>query len=294
MSKKLNQWERNRINIENAQRRAQVLISQLESQGAEVRSDLKNLATKALTKSRYTKKEAKAIMGLLQSSRIKAAAKKTVTMMEYIKYPSISGPRPAEKVSVRLGKEGYDLSKKFLSSMKYSLRYHPSTDVAKVAYQVLNKLGYKTKIGTELKKLQSIDSTEFQKRFSEFYNNNQSDANILMNLYYSLGKSSPAAVKAKQLIDVGQAKRTFGMNSQLGAHAVDSLFDFFNNSKVWDKFRKSNRPSDEYDVYDNLETLSNLLSDGSVSISDVDNMLLSTSDFGTAIEKLLNSIVKSN
>lgn len=298
MVKKKSQWERNYDNIVRAQERAKVLIKDLELNGLEVRGELKRLAEKPLTKSRYTKKQATNIVNLLKSNSIKSQAKPTKTtinMGSYYAHANIKNvPRFNESISVRKGHEAEDLAKHVMKSMKYNLTHRPSRDTGRAVGNILKSLGYKSKIGNELEALKKLDMKDFTKNFVDKYESNPSEIYDRINIFYRLGKSSPDAFKAKQKIDLAQSKNVFGQNTNMPSGSIDQLYDFFENSRVWSVFRKTYRPSDDMDVYDNLEKLSGLLVDKTVTVGEVDNLLMSNSDFGKVIEKLLEDIIVNN
>lgn len=314
MSKKLTQWERNRINIENAQRRAQVLISQLESQGAEVRSDLKKLATRDLTKNekgeiikkRFTKKEAKAIMGLLQSSRIKAAARQSIItksnkLKTSIQMPNLSlhkditnVARPHENVSVRIGHEVEDRAAQLLKSYKYALRYRPSKSIGKSVNEMLKLLGYKVKVGKEYEFLKKIDKNIFIQKFEDVYSKNRADLEHFSSTFYGQGKSSPEIFKYTKIIWHESAKKTFGMNHKLSASQIESLYEFFDNSTTWSHFRKTYHDSEQENYEDEFIAISSLLNAGFTQ-SSIDKFILRhPNDFVQRIEKILQRIEKNN
>ena len=295
-------WDHNLENVKRAQKRAKENIIALEQQGLVVEETLKDLVFRPLRK-RYTTKQARDYINLLQKGRIVSRAKKPFQM------PAFQGAqnvgmigRFQEVIYARPQHVAEDLANALYKSLSYSLSKKTkgkSQAMASSISKILRidlKLKGKNKY-TGIKNIdkffKGISKSDFVKSFEASYNADPQQLLSSMRTYYSFGLSSPKAKEERNKILLQSSKLVFSDNNNLTQEQADALYNYFENSSIWDRFRVKYNPSDDRDILDNLNDMSNALVNG-VSVSDLDNLLLKHGDIGKAMNEYFSTLNNSN
>ena len=303
MAKKKSKWQRNYESVVRAQNRAKSVIAELELQDQHVSVYLNNLVNKPLKRTRYTSKEARNYINLVRSDVIRADAKRQTKneirrqaknhtnyyiATPYQAHQNIKNRvRYREKIAYNPNTMDKDIAKAYFEHMKYSIK-KPSHDLARNlwrTFKILNLKGKnKLKISSMDKFLEGIQEEDFINAYVSVMQGadimKKNNLKSLQNTFYGMGKSSKAAYDAASDINFEQAKETFGKNHKWNKEDTDKLYNFFKNSTAWRNFQKQMKDSDQF------EELFDEISNSSVSIQQIDRILMSYKTIDEVLEEM--------
>lgn len=290
MAKKKTKWQRNYESVVRAQNRAKSIIAELNAQGLQVSEYLKELVNRPLKSTRYTSKEAQNYINLTRSDVIRASAKREAKRQAkakaqvnyymatpYQKYQPVKNrTRYKEKIAYSPSTMHEDIAKAYFEHIKYSIT-KPTADLARNIWRTFKTLNIKgknkLKIAEMDKFLEGIQEEDFINAYVSVMKGTdtmrKNDLKALQNAFYGMGRSSSEAFEAAKEIQFEQSKRTFGNNHGWNKEDVDKLYNFFKNSKVWKDYQKMYKDSDQF------EELFDEISDTSLSIQQLDRILMS-------------------
>lgn len=295
-------WDRNLENVKRAQLRAKTHIASLEQQGLVVEKTLKDLAYRPLRK-RYTAKQARDYKNLLQKARIVSRARKPFQMPSFQGAQNVSMVgRYQEVVYARPQHIAEDLANALYKSFSYSLSKKTigksqamASSISKILRIDLNLKGKKKYRGYKRidKFFNEISKKDFVKAFESAYNADPQQLLSSMRTYYSFGLSSPAAKADRKRILTESSKLVFTDNHNLTQEQADALYDYFEHSTVWAKFRNEFNPSDDEKISDKIRDMGDALNNG-LSVSDLDDLILKHCDIKEALDEYLSTLNDSN
>lgn len=294
-------WQRNYENVVRAQNRAKSIIAELNAQGQDVSEYLIALVNKPLKTSRYTSKEARNYINLVRSDVIRASAKREAKRQAkaksqvnyymatpYQKYQPVKNrTRFQEKIAYSHSTMHEDIAKAYFEHIKYSIT-KPTADLARNIWRTFKTLNIKgknkLKISEMDKFLEGIQEEDFINAYVRVMKGTdtmrKNDLKALQNAFYGMGRSSSEAFEAAKEIQFEQSKRTFGKNHGWNKEDVDKLYNFFNNSKVWKDYQKMYKDSDQF------EELFDEISDTSLSIQQLDRILMSHNNVDDVLNEM--------
>lgn len=295
-------WERNLENVKRAQLRAKTQIASLEQQGLVVENTLKDLAYRPL-KQRYTTKQARDYINLLQKRRIESRARIPFQMPPFIGAQNVSTiGRYQEVIYARPQHIAEDLANSVYKALSYSLSKKTkgkSQAMASAISRILrSELMLKSKekyTGSKNidKYFKGIKKDDFIKSFIKSYASDPQSLMSSIRTYYAFGLSSPSAKYERGRILTESAKQIFASNNSLSPEQAESLYDYFRRSTIWSKFRTRYLPSDDIAIEDNLQDMSNALISG-LDTATLDNLLMKHGDIGKAVDEYLTNLNRSN
>lgn len=295
-------WERNLENVKRAQLRAKTQIASLEQQGLVVEKTLKDLAYRPL-KQRYTTKQARDYINLLQKRRIESRARISFQMPPFMGAQNVSATgRYQEVIYARPQHIAEDLANSVYKALSYSLSKKTkgkSQAMASAIRRILrSELMLKSKekyTGSKNidKYFKGIKKDDFIKSFIKSYASDPQSLMSSIRTYYAFGLTSPSAKYERGRILTESAKQIFASNNSLSSEQAEALYDYFSRSAIWSKFRTRYLPSDDIAIEDNLQDMSNALISG-LDTSMLDNLLMKHGDIGKAVDEYLTNLNSSN
>ena len=295
-------WERNLESVIRAQKRAKENIAALEQQGLVVEKTLKDLAYRSLRK-RYTTKQARDYINLLQKARIVSRARKPFQMPPFQGAQNVSMVgRYQEVVYARPQHVAEDLANALYKSLSYSLNKKTKGKSQAMASSIskILRIDLKLKGKNKYRGIKHIDEffkgiykRDFVKAFESAYNADPQMVLSSMRTYYSFGLSSPAAKADRGRILTESTKPIFADNNNLTPDQADALYDYFEHSSFWSKFRNKFDPSDDIRISDNIRDMGDALING-LSTFDLDNLIMKHGNIKDAIDEYLSTLNNSN
>lgn len=295
-------WERNLENVIRAQKRAKENIAALEQQGLVVEKTLKDLAYRPLRK-RYTTKQARDYINLLQKARIVSRARKPFQMPPFQGAQNVGmAERYQEVIYARPRHIAEDLANTLYKSLTYSLNKKTKGKSQAMASSIskLLRIDLKLKGKNKYTGIKNIDNffkgiskSDFVKAFEASYKADPQQLLSSIRTYYSFGLSSPKAKAERNKILLESSKLVFADNNNLSQDQADALYNYFENSNIWDRYRAKYDPSGDIRITDNLRDMSNAIING-LSVFNLDNLIMKHGNIEKAMNEFFSTLNNSN
>ena len=275
--------------LKEAQKNAKNMLKALQSEGYVISKYTIDMINKDITKK--TQKEAAVYLKRMNMRYIKSRAinkpssKNTSTVYVNPKYliqnpivdtaysgraAQLTGNQP---VSIRKSKNGFadDVYNMILTGAQ---SYGRSTDVKKKIQFIYKRLGLEepedNTFVEDIKNLETDLKNALRKTDRDSFINS-----MAFQQYLAEGVYDPRRVANRKELSTLSSKQGFRQHYQLFTpDRVESIYDFFQNSQVWQEIRKRYKPSDEPDIDNFLDDLSSALESGAVTVKDIDRALM--------------------
>lgn len=275
-----------------AQKKGLKILADLQSKGYVISQYTIDMIEKPLGSK--TQKEASIYLQRMTSRYIKSRAvnkpsrKKTGDIYvnpNYIKKKPITDPSYRQRASqltgnkpfsVRKDKYGFaeDVYNMILSGAQ---SYGHSTDVSNRIRFIYSKLGIEqpehATLAEDVLNLESILKSKLRKIDREDF-----IKSMAFQQYLAEGVFDPKRVAERKELSTLSSKQGFIRNYSLfNADRVETIYDFFQSSQVWQQIRKQYKPSDDADIDDFLDRVASSLDSGDLTVRDIDRALLNYS-----------------
>lgn len=294
----MTKWQKRLETIQRAQQRAQHTIEGLATEGYEVSEDLRKLAYDPVT-GHKTEKQKQAYLNLLQTSRIKARAKKSIAMSPFIGHQNVQNvPRFTDKIKVRKGHEVDDIANQLYKSLKYSLKKDTLGKSRSMALSIKNifmMMGGKSLSSYEKFSARQMDKFFRgipKKKFIEAFKVNYDESLMhMVDVYYMHGLTSPKARESRYKVLLEAAKETFKeWHTDFSEQDVNDLYEYFKHSPVWSKFRNDPKYQ-ELEDYEKNDLMKEIVN-GKRRGVDVDAILTKHDNITDSLNEILSIIAK--